>query len=1352
MKNVFLRMYLIFFGLFLFLYSPLSAQHHHKNCGTDHATEILKQRFPDQAHQWEDFHERVIPALVASAPSDQRSAAPVLRVPVVIHIIHNGEAIGSGANISAAQVQAQLDILNEDFAAQNANFNQTPSQWTNAIGSPDIQFCLATVDPSGNPSNGITRHQFTITGTNTSDSNIEDEIKPATAWDSNLYYNIWTLAIPGTSANGGTVGYAYLPNQFTIGSDFDGTVVDWRWFGGPGFSQSGYKTLTHETGHYLGLPHTFNDTDCGGDDNIEDTPNISAATASLIPSLSCSNNNFPTGPSSCGNEHMYVNYMDYVNSDYCYTSFTEGQIAVMRGVLEGTRPFNYGSRLSLVNNNSVACSAAANNIGITQVTAPATGTTCQNGVITPTVTVGNFGTEAITTFSVSYQINNNPVNTSNFVDNVPSGSTVTVTLPAYTPPNGNYTFSVFTSNPNGTNDDDTSNDTTSFSTEVVTPRVLPFTEDFTNINVNPTPQGSYVFNPDSDNFAWEHHPVSANGTTGGSILFDNYAGDNANNPFGTIDAFITPIFDLSNSTGTSLNFDVAYARYFGNNQYFNDSLRILVSVDCGNSYNQLVFNEGGEILETGTASSNPFTPTPGEWDSRTINLNNYDGQSAVSLAFVNISGWGNRIFVDNINLAAASTPTCDLSSSVSTGNPGCFQDQDGFAEANPENGTAPYSYNWSNGASTKMINNLSAGTYTVTVTDQENCSTIASATITDPAEIMLSISTSGETAPGAEDGTATAAVTGGTGNYTYQWSNASTDNPATNLAPGDYTITIYDERQCSQTAAFTILAATIDCSNLTATLTPRATSCHDTNDGQVLSTTSGGQAPYNYNWSNGRTTKDINTLTPGNYRMTVTDQFGCTATKNTNVTAPQELSGTFSTTNNEPGSAPPRGAATVTMTGGTANYSYQWSTGATTASIQNMEAGDYSLTVSDQNQCTWNGQVTIENEPIDCSSLQATIIAENIQCNGNQNGTASVQTTGGTPEYFYTWSNGATTAAIQNLTPGNYSVTIVDVNGCSTTASALISEPDILTANLSGQSDPCNTPGGTLNVSPTGGNGNYQVSWSNGATGTTTSITQSGMYQVTVTDANGCSDIQEMELSVSSSVMELTIDKNNTNCAFTANGAATANVNGGTAPYTYLWNTGSTMMTIENLAASTYSVVVTDAMGCEREQIFTMTEPAPISLSCSGTAASNGNDGFAEVSSSGGTGPYTYNWSNGASGSFVQGLTNGTYTVTVTDRNDCTEICEVDLLSTSINITENITDLKIFPNPAEDWLYIQASLLENEVVQLRLYNLVGQAVWEEQFQNRQIEAAVDLAQLSAGTYLLKLETKAGAVVRKVIIL
>jgi len=1347
MMHFFLRTAIIFSFLLLTGFS-VNAQHT-KTCDADHMTDLIKEKFPEHADAWEDFHQRVIPELVKNQPPAQLTAGEILRIPVVIHVIHTGEAVGTGANLSVAQIQAQLDILNEDFAAQNDNFNQTPAQWTSVIGNPNIQFCLANVDPAGNPSNGITRHNLTVTGTNTSDSNIEDGIKPPTTWNSNIYYNIWTLPIPGTTASGGTVGYAYLPNNFTIGSDFDGTVVDWRWFGGPGFNQSGYKTLTHETGHYLGLPHTFNDTDCSGDDNIEDTPNISAATASLIPGLSCSNDNFPTGPSSCGNEHMYVNYMDYVNSDYCYTSFTAGQIAVMRGVLEGDRPFNYGSRLALINNSNTACASAANNIGITSVAQPTAGTNCTPGPVTPQVTVGNFGTEAVTTFSVSYQIDNGTLVSENFVDNIASGGTVTVSLPVFTPPTSAYDFTVYTQNPNGVTDTQTDNDTTVISSVLVTPQGLPLLEDFTAVQINPTAAGSYTFNPDEDAFAWQRVPTSANGSAGGSILFDNYDGDSGNNPFGTIDAFISPVLDLSNSNNTTLTFDIAYARYENNGEYFNDSMRILISTDCGSNYNELVFNEGGATLETGAATGAAFSPSSGEWENRTVNLNNYDGQSTVSIAFVNISGWGNRLFLDNINITEDEN-VCDLAASIVTNNVTCFGDFSGSAQAIAQSGTPPYSYQWNNGLTDGTIDS-GAGVVSVTITDANGCNITVSNEILEPQPISLGVNKTNESTAGANDGTATTLVSGGTGSdYSFNWSNNATTASVTNLAPNEYTVTVTDENGCTQEVSFVIQPGQADCSQLSLVLQPTEASCADSNNGSINAIPTGGSGSYQYAWSNGMSSQNINNLSSGTYQLTITDQMGCTLSKTTIVNAPVALTATISATESQAASAPPNGTATVNANGGTGNYTYQWSNGGNTATIIELSVGTYSVSVYDSNQCTWTGSVEVTEEVIDCSSLNLEITSNNISCFGMADGFIHATASGGSPEYIYQWNNGMNSANIVDLPAGIYQLTITDINGCSVVETTEITESTPLLANLHSNSDPCSV-GGTVSVGPTGGIGGYQVSWSNGTSGFTNNVNQSGTYQVTITDGAGCTVTDAIDMTIVDTALELIVSTENTSCADNNDGLAAATVAGGTTPYHYNWSTGSTENSIDNLAAGTYSVEITDATGCQQNQIFTVTAPDPVLLDCSGTPESNGVDGFVQVSVSGGIAPYQYNWSTGDTGSFVQEITNGSYDVTVTDQNGCSSICTVDLIPTNTEMPANFATLDVFPNPASEQLFIQANLLENESVNLSLVNLIGEAVWTANTNGTAIQQIIEVADLAAGTYLLRLETAKGSAVRKVVI-
>ncbi|MEO1624951.1 MAG: zinc metalloprotease, partial [Bacteroidota bacterium] len=594
------------FCLFLsFLFSQsLQAQHshpHHPGCSFDHRNEKLLEKFPELRKEWQHYRQRVLPQIQEDAKAKARSTNTI-NVPIVVHIVHNGEAIGTGANLSDARIQAQIDVLNEDFSATNDSYNDTPTRWRSVIDNPNIQFCLASIDPNGNPTNGIVRTQMTVTGTDSDDTNIESDIKPAIAWNPSRYYNLYVLGIPGTTAGGGVTGYAYLPYSGTIGnSSFDGSVVDYRWFGGPGFGQSGYKTLTHETGHYLGLFHTFNGSSCSDDDGIADTPNIGAPTSDSG-WFSC-NSGYPAGPSSCGNEHMYVNYMDYTSSS-CYTSFTAGQVSVMRAVLDGTAgTFGFGSRAALAGSSATACAFVDNDAAVTAINEPGT-QICGSGDITPQVVVTNFGNNALQSVTIQYRIDGgNPVSTS-WTGNLVTGGTATVDLTPFSRPSGSFTFQAYATLPNGVADQQPSNDSLSVQSSSVTFDNLPFAEDFEQAAFNPTTNGLRSLNVGDDNYAWERiNMVSANTGTA-SAMMDNY--DANNDIFGTLDGLLSPTYDFSNVTGAELRFYHAYARYTDGAQTLEDSLIVLVSVNCGSLFDQIIYRDGGRGLAVADPVSNPL--------------------------------------------------------------------------------------------------------------------------------------------------------------------------------------------------------------------------------------------------------------------------------------------------------------------------------------------------------------------------------------------------------------------------------------------------------------------------------------------------------------------------------------------------------------------------------------------------------------------------------------------------------------------------------------------------------------------------------------------------------------------------
>lgn len=274
-------------------------------------------------------------------PSTQKASR---NIPVVVHVLHNGDAVGSGENISDAQVLSQITVLNEDFSATNADFGNTPAVFTSIATNMDVQFCLAQTDPNGQPTTGINRVNTGVASYTT--STIE-AAKPATQWDPTKYFNIWVCRL-----SGGVLGYAQFPNSGNANTD--GVVIGYNYFGSTGAVSAPYnkgRTATHEVGHCFGLFHIWGDDGnaCTGSDNVADTPNQANE------NYGCPN--FATN-TSCGNSgDMSMNYMDYTD-DACMYMFTNGQKAVVDAVLASAP-----RRASLL--TSTVCAAAAINADFT---------------------------------------------------------------------------------------------------------------------------------------------------------------------------------------------------------------------------------------------------------------------------------------------------------------------------------------------------------------------------------------------------------------------------------------------------------------------------------------------------------------------------------------------------------------------------------------------------------------------------------------------------------------------------------------------------------------------------------------------------------------------------------------------------------------------------------------------------------------------------------------------------------------------------------------------------------------------------------------------------------------------------
>jgi hypothetical protein len=453
-----------------------------------------------------------------------------------------------------------------------------------------------------------------------------------------------------------------------------------------------------------------------------------------------------------------------------------------------------------------------------------------------------------------------------------------------------------------------------------------------------------------------------------------------------------------------------------------------------------------------------------------------------------------------------------------------------------------------------------------------------------------------------------------------------------------------------------------------ASITQNATiQCFGQSTASLTATVTGGTSPFTYAWApSGGTAATATGLGAGTYTVTVTDAASAVTTQTFTVTQPAALVASPSSQTDISCFGGSNGSAVVTATGGTGAYSYSWSpSGGTAATASSLIAGGYTVTVTDANSCSTTQTFNI-TEP--SAALAATTMQTNVTCNGGNNGDAMVMPTGGTPGYSYNWQpSGGSLSSASGLSIGTYTCTITDANGCSTTQSVTITEPPALAATATAVNALCNGGSdGSASVTATGGTPAYTYSWapSGGTAATATGLT-AGTYTCTITDANNCSMTQTVLVS-EPDPLAVTPTSTSALCNGNANGSATVSVFGGTSPYTYSWApAGGTNATATGLAAGTYTCTITDVNSCATTQTVQVTEPATLAgviTTVINPVFCNGTNGSIDLSVNGGTPNYTYAWSNSATTQDVNGLTAGTYSVVITDANNCTTTQTVTLV------------------------------------------------------------------------------------------
>ncbi len=669
------------------------------------------------------------------------------------------------------------------------------------------------------------------------------------------------------------------------------------------------------------------------------------------------------------------------------------------------------------------------------------------------------------------------------------------------------------------------------------------------------------------------------------------------------------------------------------------------------------------------------------------------GPNQVSTVFTtNISaGAYNLTVIDNngcsLSQTIAVTQPLPITLTLSSVPANCST-ANGSASVNASGGTPIYTYTWlPTGGNGPQTTGVLAGSYTVTVKDTKGCiqTGIVSVTAT-PGGTAVITNTTNVSCFNSANGSLTANMIGNvTAPLTYSWSNGSTLQTASGLVPGNYTVTVSDFYGCKSTTVGTITQP----GNIVLISGASNAACFNSATGTATTTVSSGGTPgFSYLWSpGGATTSIVSGLFAGTYTCQVTDANGCIKTSTVSITQPSSVTintNTLTATCNQA-----NGVASATATGGTAPYTYTWSTNFVGQTLSNVAAGTYTVQVKDANGCIYVLAATVPNASGPAISVTS---FTNPNCFGGNNGMATTTINPGNPGPgfpIYSWSNGQNTGTATNLMNGVYTVTLTDATGCIASASVTITQPASLTINVTGTNPKCfNASNGTANAGVLGGTPGYTYAWlpAPGAGGN--SSTPSGMgpgnYNVTVTDSKGCI-IQGTLALANPPQMLSSVSQTQVSCFNACNGLAVGSVSNAIGAVSYYWTGGPvplTTQTVSNLCAGTFSMLATDQNSCTATTIFNITQPPALTVSISaiGTPSCNGySNGFATASPGGGTPGYIYNWSNTQTAATANNLVAGSYTITVTDSKSCTASAVANVTQpTGLSIIVTHTNISCF--------------------------------------------------------------------------
>ncbi|MFK8005416.1 MAG: hypothetical protein AB8H03_03555 [Saprospiraceae bacterium] len=796
--------------------------------------------------------------------------------------------------------------------------------------------------------------------------------------------------------------------------------------------------------------------------------------------------------------------------------------------------------------------------------------------------------------------------------------------------------------------------------------------------------GNYSVTVTDANACTDILTTSINEITGPSLILENSQSEICGNSNGSIDLRIANgvapfLFQWSHdgSLNDSLAIDLSAGNYSVTVTDANactDILTTSISEIAGptlsvfSKTNSLCIDNNGEIV---LAMANGTAPFSYIWShDATLNNNTATNLSGgnYSMTVTDSNGCSDIIFtsIDFDN------PQILISSNITHAVCG---EANGAIQLSVSGGvTQPYSYVWSHdiNLNSTLASELLEGNYSVTVSDVQGCSSILNNIIINnsPAPI-LSIASFNNTDCLSPMGNITVQATGGVSPLTYEWSHdpSVTGIFADGLSSGNYTITVTDANGCKSTVTQSLIEFEGSIS-ITNTL-----ECSYDTDGSLLISLQGDPADYDYVWNDSAIPNFhiASNLSKGIYTVTVTNSNGCTQDFSIELNAPDEILANVS--NVIPvGCGGNLGSATVTPTGGTGNYTYNWNDpdGQTTATASSLPVGNYTVLIIDANGCT-----SFENVEIIQSSeiilTQGTMTHP--LCSGDESGSSEVIATQGFPPYDYLWSNGQTTSLVSNLGAGDYTVTITDAVGCTQMMTTTIDEPMALVADGVLVQEPLCFEGneGEITVSLSGGTAPYQYLWDDDLAQMTDTATNlvAGNYNVTITDINGCSTIADVEITQPTALQITNTILQKPSCVNNLDGSIEVVIEGGTLDYEYIWNGGAATNnnTFTNIGKGDYMLEVIDNNGCSILENIVLEDPDSILLvleiltpvSCEGTP-----NGQIEILAEGGDQNISYVWDNGMNNNSLENLPPGNYEVSITDGLGCELVTVFEIESIDI--------------------------------------------------------------------------------------